>query len=53
MRNYEEQWDCEKCIFSRVMCVKMGALVLLDAFLAPETHEAKQHEERKISKKRW
>ena len=47
VRNYEEQWDCEKCIFSRVMCVKMGALVLLDAFLDPETHEAKQHEERK------
>ena len=47
VRNYEEHWDCDKCIFSRVMCVKMGALVLLSAFLDPETHEAQQEEERK------
>jgi|TARA_R110002051_G_scaffold87807_1_gene154673 hypothetical protein len=46
-RNYEENWDCDKCIFSRIMCVKMGALILLNAFLDPETHEAKQEEERK------
>jgi hypothetical protein len=46
-RNYEENWDCDKCIFSRIMCVKMGALTLLNAFLDPETHEAKQEEERK------
>jgi len=46
-RNYEENWDCDKCIFSRVMCVKMGAITLLNAFLDPETHEAKQEEGRK------
>jgi hypothetical protein len=46
LRNYEEEWDSDKCIFHRVMCVKMGALVLLHAFLDPETHEAKQEEER-------
>ncbi len=46
-RNYEEHWEGEKCIFSRIVCVKMGALVLNRAFLDPETHEAKQEEERK------
>lgn len=50
-RNYEDNWDCDKCIFSRVMCVKMGALVLLNAFLDPETHEAKQEEEQKNQQK--
>jgi len=46
-RTYEEDWDSRKCIFHRVMCVKVGALVLRTAFLDPETQEAKQEEDRK------
>jgi len=46
LRNYEENWDCDKCIFSRVNCVKSAADVLRYAFMDPETHEAKQEEER-------
>jgi hypothetical protein len=46
-RTYEEDWDSRKCIFHRVMCVKVGALVLRTAFLDPETQEAKQEEGRK------
>lgn len=46
-RTYEEEWNIDKCIFHRIMCVKMGALVLNVALLDPETLEAKQEEERK------
>ena len=46
-RTYEDEWDNDKCIFHRIMCVKMAALVLNIALLDPETLEAKQEEERK------
>ena len=40
LRIYEEHWDNDKCIFSRIMCVKTAALALREAFLDPEKHEA-------------
>jgi len=44
-RTFEEDWDSDKCIKCRLLCFKAAAVALDNAFLDPETFEAKQEEE--------
>ena len=44
-RIFEEDWSSEKCIRARLLCFKVAAVTLDNAFLDPETLEARQEEE--------
>lgn len=44
-RTYEEAWDSDKCVLSRILCLKAAAVVLDNAFLDPEHFEARQADE--------
>ena len=44
-RTFEEEWTSDKCIKCRLLCFKTAAVALDNAFLDPETFEARQVEE--------
>ena len=44
-RTFEEDWESDKCIKCRLLCFKTAAVTLDNAFLDPETFEARQVEE--------
>jgi len=49
-RMFEEDWSSEKCIKARLLCFKVASVALDNAFLDPETLEAKQEEEAQKNK---
>ena len=49
-RTFEEDWTSDKCVKARLLCFKVAAVALNNAFLDPETLEAKQEEELKKTK---
>jgi len=44
-RTFEDDWSSERCVKARLLCFKVAAVTLDNAFLDPETLEAKQEEE--------
>lgn len=51
VRVYEDSWDAKPAVMWRLQCVHWAYLILIDAFVDPETREARQEQMQQEAKK--
>ena len=44
VRLYEDAWNCKPAVIMRLRCVQQAVMILMHAFVDPETREARQEE---------